>query len=127
MNPPSNSDSSSARVWDLPTRIFHWLLVLVFGGAFLTSDDNRFLYAHVYCGYALLALLLFRFVWGAVGTHYARFRAFAYDWPSVYAYLKGLLTGSAARHIGQNPILLATTSASPRARFTTRWRGACWH
>lgn len=96
--------SSSALVWDLPTRIFHWLLVLTFAGAFITSDDNRYLYAHVYCGYGLLGLLVFRFIWGVVGTRYARFRAFAYDWPSVHAYMKGLLTGSAARHVGHNPI-----------------------
>jgi cytochrome b len=104
VNSLGNSGSSSSLVWDLPTRIFHWLLVLTFSGAFLTFDDNRYLYAHVYCGYALFALLLFRFVWGMVGTHYARFRTFAHDWPSVHAYLKGLLTGSAARHIGHNPI-----------------------
>lgn len=104
MNPSANPGSPASLVWDLPTRIFHWLLVLAFSGAFLTFDDNRYLYAHVYCGYTLLALLLFRFVWGVVGTHYARFRTFAHDWPSVYAYLQGLLNGSAARHIGHNPV-----------------------
>ncbi|HHH36237.1 MAG TPA: cytochrome B [Gammaproteobacteria bacterium] len=90
-------------VWDLPTRVFHWLLVCAFALAWLTHDDNRFLYVHVYGGYALLGLLLFRLLWGAFGSHYARFHAFAYDWPSVSAYLKGLITGRAARHIGHNP------------------------
>lgn len=101
-----NSDSDkSARVvvWDLPTRVFHWLLLVGFAAAFLTSEDSRYLYHHVFGGYLFFGLLVFRFVWGAVGSHYARFRAFAYNWPSVTAYLKGLLTGQAARHIGHNP------------------------
>ena len=99
------NSNSSARVviWDLPTRVFHWLLVAGFAIAFLTSEDSRYLYAHVFGGYLFFGLLLFRFVWGAIGSHYARFRAFAYDWPSVTVYLKGLLTGQAARHIGHNP------------------------
>jgi len=99
------NSNSSARVviWDLPTRVFHWLLVAGFAIAFLTSEDSRYLYAHVFAGYLLLGLLLFRFLWGVIGSHYARFRAFAYDGPSVTAYLKGLLTGQAARHIGHNP------------------------
>lgn len=90
-------------VWDAPTRVFHWLLVSGFIAAWLTFDDNRFLYVHVYAGYTFLGLLLFRLVWGMVGSRYARFRSFAYDWPSVWAYLRGLLTGEAERHLGHNP------------------------
>lgn len=101
----TSKPNSHARVviWDLPTRVFHWLLLVGFAIAFLTSEDSRYLYAHVFGGYLFFGLLVFRFVWGAIGSHYARFRAFAYDWPSVTAYLKGLLTGRAARHIGHNP------------------------
>ncbi len=90
-------------VWDLPTRVFHWLLVLSYAGAWLTFDDNRYLYAHVFAGYTFFGLLVFRLLWGMVGSRYARFHAFAYDWPSVWAYLRALLTGNAARHIGHNP------------------------
>lgn len=90
-------------VWDLPTRVFHWLLVASFAGAWLTFDDNRYLYVHVFAGYTFFGLLIFRLLWGMVGSRYARFRAFAYDWPSVWAYLRALLTGKAARHIGHNP------------------------
>ena len=90
-------------VWDLPTRVFHWLLVLAFLGAWLSSDDDRYLYIHVFSGYTVLTLLVFRLLWGWIGTHYARFHTFAYDWPSVTAYLKGLLNGQAARYLGHNP------------------------
>ena len=90
-------------VWDLPTRIFHWLLVASYAGAWLTFDDNRYLYEHTFAGYTFFGLLSFRLLWGMVGSRHARFRAFAYDWPSVSAYLRALLTGKAARHVGHNP------------------------
>lgn len=97
------NDTHRILVWDLPTRIFHWLLVASFSAAWLTFDDNRYLHIHVFAGYVLFALLLFRLLWGSIGSHYARFRTFSYDWPSVSAYLKGLITGQAARHLGHNP------------------------
>ncbi len=98
------SDPSKKQlVWDLPTRIFHWLLVLGFLGAWLSSDDDRYLYIHVFAGYTVFALLVFRLAWGWFGTHHARFHTFAYDWPSVTAYLKGLINGQAARYVGHNP------------------------
>lgn len=100
-NSPKNI--SYILVWDLPTRIFHWSLVVSFIVAWLTFDDNRYLFVHVYAGYVFFGLLVFRLLWGAVGSRYARFRSFAYDWPSVFAYLKGLLNGQATRHIGHNP------------------------
>jgi len=78
-------------------------LVLSVSAGWLTSDDDRYLYIHVFAGYATFALLMFRLGWGIFGTHHARFRTFAYEWPSVTAYLKGLLNGQAARHLGHNP------------------------
>lgn len=90
-------------IWDVPTRVFHWSLALAFAAAWLSSLDNRFLYVHTYAGYAFLGLLLFRLWWGMVGSRYARFRAFAYDWPSVRAYLGALASGRAARYLGHNP------------------------
>jgi len=97
-------DQSTAIIWDSPTRIFHWLLVTSFAIAWISYDDNRFLFFHVYGGYVFFGLLIFRLIWGIIGTHYARFHTFAYDWSSVWEYIKGLLNGKAARHIGHNPI-----------------------
>lgn len=90
-------------IWDLPTRVFHWLLVAAFTTDWITFDDNRYLDVHVYAGYLFFGLLVFRLVWGMIGSRHARFRSFAYEWPSVWAYLRGLLGGQAARHVGHNP------------------------
>jgi len=99
----SGKTSNSAIVWDLPTRVFHWLLLSSYVVTWLTYDDNRFLFVHVYAGYVFLALLVFRLVWGLIGTHYARFHSFAHDWASVSQYIRGLLSGEAMRYIGHNP------------------------
>jgi cytochrome b len=70
--------STRILVWDIPTRIFHWLLAASFAGAFLTAESERYRDVHVALGYLLLALIGFRVVWGLVGTRYARFRSFAF-------------------------------------------------
>ena len=64
-------------VWDLPTRIFHWLLAAAFLIEWLTQDDARYLDFHVFFGYVIGGLILFRIVWGFVGTRWARLPRFA--------------------------------------------------
>jgi cytochrome b len=90
-------------VWDIPTRVFHWLLAGSFTGAFLTADSEMFRDVHVALGYVFLALIGFRLVWGVVGTRYARFRNFAFGPVEVLAYLKSLLTRSPQHYLGHNP------------------------
>ncbi|VVD61022.1 cytochrome B [Pandoraea communis] len=65
------------RIWDLPTRLFHWSFVVLAVAAYVTAKTggNAMVY-HFWCGYAVLALLLFRLVWGITGPRYARFSAF---------------------------------------------------
>ncbi len=63
------------RVWDLPIRLFHWVLVLLVPAIYLTGESGN-LDLHLRLGYALLALLLFRLVWGIVGSETARFGRF---------------------------------------------------
>ena len=99
----SDSTYDKMVIWDLPTRIFHWLLVSSYLIVWLTYDDNRFLYFHVFAGYVFLCLLVFRLIWGFIGTHYARFHSFAHDWKSVSEYFRGLLNGQAMRYVGHNP------------------------
>ena len=67
----------SVRIWDLPTRLFHWSFVVLAVAAYVTAKTggNAMIY-HFWCGYAVLALLLFRLVWGIAGPRYARFGAF---------------------------------------------------
>ncbi|RYF15779.1 MAG: cytochrome B [Comamonadaceae bacterium] len=76
------------RVWDLPTRIFHWVLAACVIGLVVTAKAGAMLW-HERLGSAVLALLLFRIVWGLVGGHWSRFRTFVYAPASVVAYLRG--------------------------------------
>lgn len=89
------------KVWDLLVRVFHWSLVSFFVIAYVTEDDFESL--HVFSGYALLGLVLFRLVWAVVGTHYARFSQFIYSPMVVKQYLLGMLTNASLRYIGHNP------------------------
>ena len=89
-------------VWDLPTRVFHWLLAISFFGAFLLSDDD-WLVPHVVLGYTVLGLIAFRLVWGLVGTRYARFASFAFGPRRVLDYLRSLAARRPERHVGHNP------------------------
>jgi cytochrome b len=94
---------SKVLVWDVPTRVFHWLLALSFAGAFLTADSERYRDVHVMLGYTVLGLVAFRLVWGLIGTRYARFWSFAYGPRSVLTYVKSLFTHSPQHHPGHNP------------------------
>ena len=94
-------------VWDLPTRIFKWSLVLAVGLGFLFSSSHprgTLFVIHVAFGYTVTLLLLFRLVWGFVGGRYARFRSFIYGWRCVRAYAEGLLRLNPPRTLGHNPV-----------------------
>ncbi|MDO8312373.1 MAG: cytochrome b/b6 domain-containing protein [Sideroxyarcus sp.] len=90
-------------VWDVPTRVFHWLLVLSFGGAFLTAESERYRDIHVVLGYTLLALFAFRLLWGFFGTRYARFRSFLFKPGEIVTYVRSLFKGQPAHYVGHNP------------------------
>jgi len=90
-------------VWDLPTRAFHWLLAGSFLGAFLTAESERYRDIHVVLGYSVLGLVVFRLLWGVIGTRYARFSSFPIAPRRVLEYLKSLFTRSPQHHVGHNP------------------------
>ncbi len=77
-----------ARIWDLPTRVFHWTLSAVVVGLIATGLGGIMEW-HFRLGYAVLALLLFRLLWGFVGGRWSRFASFFYGPGSVVAYLRG--------------------------------------
>ena len=90
-------------VWDLPTRMSHWLLVTAFITAFLTGDGEEWRLVHVAAGYAMAGIIVFRIFWGMTGTRYARFKSFLFSPRSVFTYLGGLLKGKPGHWIGHNP------------------------
>ena len=78
------------RVWDLPTRLFHWSLVACVAGLVLTGYvGGAQMEWHARIGYAVLTLLLFRLVWGFVGGHWSRFASFVRGPSHIAAYLRG--------------------------------------
>jgi len=100
----SRTDQARIVVWDLPTRVFHWLLVAFVSTNLIVADDRGIAFrVHVYCGYAIVALLVFRVLWGMIGGEHARFNDFVRPWSDVRDYLKSLLTLSPPRHVGHNP------------------------
>lgn len=99
----NNKGLSKVRVWDLPTRIFHWALVAgVIGLAVSGTIGGNAMVWHFRFGYAVLTLLLFRIVWGLVGGRWSRFGAFIYAPQSVIQYLKG--RGKPEHSVGHSPV-----------------------
>ena len=84
--------TSRILVWDLPLRVFHWLLAISFVGAFLTAESERVRDVHVVLGYTVLGLLAFRLLWGFLGTRHARWSSFAYGPGAVLRYLRSLFS-----------------------------------
>lgn len=94
-------DGVRVRIWDLPTRLFHWLLAASVIGVLVTGWTGVMDW-HFRLGYAVLALLLFRLVWGFVGGRWSRFAAFVHGPGAVAAYLRGQAHPDDL--IGHNPL-----------------------
>lgn len=94
-------------VWDIPTRLFHWLFAAGFFAAavisLLLDDDSPVFPYHAIIGLTIALMICLRIVWGLVGTRYARFGSFTFAPRAVLDYMKGVLVGSGKRHIGHNP------------------------
>jgi len=110
------SDSTGrVLVWDLPVRIFHWLLAGSFLAAWVIAvsfdDESRVFVLHSALGIFIGALVVFRLVWGVIGTRHARFSGFAYRPADLMAYLKAVLQGPAREFVGHNPASAYATYA----------------
>jgi len=120
-------------VWDPLVRLFHWLTVGLFAVAFLASDYK---WIHEPAGYALLALVLLRIVWGFVGPRYARFSGFVAGPGAVLAYLRAVATARPPRYLGHNPAggamilllmaMLLIAGVTGWMSETDRWFGVDW-
>lgn len=86
----STTGGQAPVIWDLPTRLFHWILVALFISSFLTAQaGGNWMEWHFRSGYAILTLIAFRIVWGFAGGRYARFRSFLFGPGRILAYLRG--------------------------------------
>lgn len=93
------------RIWDLPTRVFHWALVVLVVTSFVTAKvGGNAMTWHMYSGYCILALILFRIVWGFVGGRASRFASFVTGPGEVIGYLRTLFSRETAHHAGHNPL-----------------------
>lgn len=104
-NAESGAPAGSVRVWDLPTRVFHWSLVACVVGLVITGNvGGGAMPWHFRLGYAVLALLLFRGVWGFVGGHWSRFAQFVRGPGTVLRYLRGQVSPGEFLDVGHNPL-----------------------
>ena len=92
-------------IWDLPTRLFHWLLVLTFSALWITAElGSEYMQYHIYCGYFMLFLVSFRLVWGLIGTTHARFFVFFPSWQRLKSYINTFGSSNARETAGHNPL-----------------------
>lgn len=92
------------RIWDRPTRLFHWLFAAACATAWFTGDSARYTDLHLYAGYVALGLVLFRLLWGVVGGRYARFTQFVKGPSAVWSHLTHLFDRSRQHEAGHNPL-----------------------
>ncbi len=92
-----------AKVWDLPVRLFHWLMVTLLGLLWWSAEVGEMQWHQVFA-YSLMALLLFRIVWGFIGSDTARFSHFLHHPLTVLQYAKTTLSRGVKGHHGHNPL-----------------------
>jgi cytochrome b len=90
-------------VWDAPVRVFHWLMVVSFAGAYLTAESERWRLMHVTLGYTMIGLVAFRLLWGLIGTRHARFSSFVRGPAAIARYVHSLVRGRPENYPGHNP------------------------
>jgi cytochrome b len=105
---PQNLNSISlarVRVWDLPTRLFHWLLALAMIGSVVSAEvGGAAMVWHTRLGVLVMGLLIFRVIWGVVGGHWSRFVNFFYLPTTIYRYLRGKVRPGEHFDVGHNPL-----------------------
>ena len=99
------NEATTVRVWDLPTRIFHWLLAACVIAAVISAQiGGNALVWHMRLGYTVFALLAFRILWGLVGGRWSRFASFVYAPGAVLRYLRGASRPDEHHDVGHSPL-----------------------
>lgn len=99
----SDQPQVRAKLWDGPTRIVHWALVILIGFAWWSVKANQTEW-HLWAGYGILGLIVFRLIWGFVGSSSARFTTFVKGPAKTLAYAKTLSKRSVTDMAGHNPL-----------------------
>ena len=97
-----DSSNQKIEVWDVPTRLFHWLTAALVFAAYVTWRLD-WMDWHAKAGYAVLALVIFRLLWGLVGSDTARFSRFVAPPLIAISHLKHALRREPDRQVGHNP------------------------
>jgi cytochrome b len=101
----SEVQTTTVRVWDLPTRIFHWVLAACVLGSIVSANIGGNAMAwHFRLGYVVLTLLAFRLLWGFAGGRWSRFASFVYAPSTTLRYLRGQSRDDEHHHVGHNPL-----------------------
>lgn len=105
MSETSAEHESPIRVWDLPTRLFHWTLALAIVGSVVSAKvGGNAMPWHFRLGLLALALVTFRLLWGVVGGRWSRFASFIYAPATVLRYLRGQAAPGENLDVGHNPL-----------------------
>ncbi len=103
--PTNHSSDHAIAVWDWPVRLFHWTLVVLLATSWATAEAGvEYMQWHMRCGYAVLTLLLFRLLWGLVGSDSARFMRFVRGPRAVWLYARGWFGARPQHYLGHNPL-----------------------
>jgi cytochrome b len=94
-------------IWDVPTRVLHWLLtgtlIAALSIALMVDDDSSVFQLHMLFGLIAAFVVVLRLVWGIVGSRYARFGSFLFGPRALFGYLHAAFRGTGERHVGHNP------------------------
>ncbi len=97
----NETGNNEVKVWDPLVRSFHWLLVISFAIAYVSGEETEDV--HVIAGYIVCGLVVFRLLWGVIGSRYARFSNFLYGPKKVREYLTSLISKAPQHYVGHNP------------------------
>ena len=100
----TNPQLRQLRVWDAPTRVFHWSLLLLLLASWFSGGEEELAIIHRASGMLLAGLIVFRIVWGFAGGEHARFGSFFPPPGKVIAHIRHVIAGEPERHLGHNPV-----------------------
>lgn len=113
-------------IWDLPTRLFHWLLVAAFAVAWVSAEEEAWAEVHAAAGMLALGLVGFRLLWGVVGSRHARFASFVRGPRAALDDLRAVMIGPPRHHAGHNPaggLVIVAMLAATALSAATGWAG----